>query len=526
MEHRGGFRMVVDGLYYDKDTEVASSFDFSDETLRNALLNIYSKDFHPASDIEVTLFNEVWATMDKAVKKAFGNVSPSDPDADFIEALRRNNAVFSAFKVHRAQNDMARLLLDSNGNPKPFEQWLNEVMPIASHQCRTWLKTEYDTAVIRAHQAADWRQFSREKDILPNLKWGPSTSITPGEDHRIFWGVVRPIDDDFWNHHKPGDRWNCKCTLSSTDEPVTPVPAGTTPSSTPQKGLENNPGKDAKLFSDSHPYKTEAHAGAKKAVDRLLKRLEEMMKEMPDHFTPDEKSAIARDNLEIEKALGITKGKPMTVEDADKQSANPNYVPEYILDPKGIYKDKYGNTYRLNKEYDRTKHRPFGINCQTCAPAYSLRLRGFNVTAKANTKGSKLEHLSQGYNCWKVWRNLDGTPAKHTSTNDWMIGKKYKKMTPKRYLEFFDEVCKDEGVYELSIGWKKGGGHATILQRFKDGSQKYIEPQADNSKGSGYEFKDIKYLAENGAANNHGCRGIMRIDNKSFNTDFIDIFDK
>ena len=169
VEHRGGFRMVVDGLYYDKDTEVASSFDFSDETLRNALLNIYSKDFHPASDIEVTLFNEVWATMDKAVKKAFGNVSPSDPDADFIEALRRNNAVFSAFKVHRAQNDMARLLLDSNGNPKPFEQWLNEVMPIASHQCRTWLKTEYDTAVIRAHQAADWRQFSREKDILPNL---------------------------------------------------------------------------------------------------------------------------------------------------------------------------------------------------------------------------------------------------------------------------------------------------------------------------------------------------------------------
>lgn len=161
--------MVVDSLYYGKDSDVSSSFDFSDEALRRALLNIYSKDFHPAYDIEVSLFNEIWATMDKAVKNAFGNVPPSDPDADFIEALRRNNAVFSAFKVHRAQNDMARLLLDSNGNLKPFEQWLNEVMPIATHQCRTWLKTEYDTAVIRAHQAADWRQFTREKDILPNL---------------------------------------------------------------------------------------------------------------------------------------------------------------------------------------------------------------------------------------------------------------------------------------------------------------------------------------------------------------------
>lgn len=74
--------MVVDGLYYDKDPDVASSFDFSDEMLRRALLNIYAKDFHPASDIEVTLFNEIWATMDKAVKNAFGNVPPSDPDAD------------------------------------------------------------------------------------------------------------------------------------------------------------------------------------------------------------------------------------------------------------------------------------------------------------------------------------------------------------------------------------------------------------------------------------------------------------
>ncbi|MCB6967339.1 phage head morphogenesis protein, partial [Phocaeicola dorei] len=78
-----------------------------------------------------------------------------------------------------------------------------------------------DTAVIRAHQAADWRQFEREKDVLPNLKWMPSTSIHPGADHRIFWGTIRPIDDPFWNEHKPGDRWNCKCTLSSTDEAPT-----------------------------------------------------------------------------------------------------------------------------------------------------------------------------------------------------------------------------------------------------------------------------------------------------------------
>lgn len=171
--------------------------------------------------------------------------------------MRHNNAVFAAFKTHRMQNDMAAQLLDSNGNLKPFEQWKNDVQSIASHQCRSWLETEYNTAVLRAHQAADWQQFLQEADVLPNLKWMPSTSPNPGADHMPFWGTILPIDDPFWDQHRPGDRWNCKCSLTSTDEPTTPVPSvavSQQPKNTPQKGLENNPGKDAAIFSNKHPY--------------------------------------------------------------------------------------------------------------------------------------------------------------------------------------------------------------------------------------------------------------------------------
>lgn len=244
----------MDKLYYE-NREVASAFDFSDEALSRALLEIYSKEFHPATDIERNLFNEVFRTMCKAVGEGFVSVPQGNPDADFADALRHSAEVFSAFKVHRAQNDMARLLLDQKGVLKPFEQWLNDVMPIASHQFGPWLRTEYDTAVIRAHQAADWRQFEREKDVLPNLKWMPSTSVTPGEDHRVFWGLVRPIGDRFWDEHRPGDRWNCKCSLSSTDDPITPVPSGkVTPPDCAQRGLGSNPGTSGTLFSDDHPY--------------------------------------------------------------------------------------------------------------------------------------------------------------------------------------------------------------------------------------------------------------------------------
>lgn len=225
------------------------------------------------TDIEINLFNEICDRINEATRKGLDESGTVDPDDDFRTAILRNNEVFAAFKVHRMQNDMARLLLDSNGNLKPFEQWRKEVMPIASHQVGQWLRTEYNTAVLRAHQAADWQQFEREKDVLPNLRWMPSTSVNPGKDHMVFWGTVRPIDDPFWNEHRPGDRWNCKCDLSSTDDPVTEIP-DFTKKDNPHPGLDNNPGKDGKLFSDTHPYIANAYPGAKKAVERLMGKLD------------------------------------------------------------------------------------------------------------------------------------------------------------------------------------------------------------------------------------------------------------
>ena len=94
--------------------------------LRRALRNIYSENFRPATDIEINLFDEICNKIDEAAQKGFDESGAVDPDDDFRAAILRNNEVFAAFKVHRMQNDMARLLLDSNGNLKPFEQWQKE----------------------------------------------------------------------------------------------------------------------------------------------------------------------------------------------------------------------------------------------------------------------------------------------------------------------------------------------------------------------------------------------------------------
>lgn len=224
--------------------------------LEKYLRKLYGGDFDASTDIEPAAWREVLRILNDAVATG---ISQSDAaptlEQDFYDQLRHANEVFSAFKVHSMGKRMAALLTDESGQLKPFHKWRDEVMPIASHYVGPWLRTEYNTAVNRAHDAADWKQFERNSDIMPNLRWMPTTSAEPDAEHRIFWKMklTRPIDDPFWNQHRPRDHWNCKCTLEQTDDPATDIPAGADDEA-PQPGLKGNPAKTGQIFDRSHPY--------------------------------------------------------------------------------------------------------------------------------------------------------------------------------------------------------------------------------------------------------------------------------
>lgn len=217
---------------------------------------------------------------------------------------------------------------------------------------------------------------------------------------------------------------------------------------------------------------------------------------------------------DIEKSLGIKKGRPMTCEEADKQNANPNHVEEYI-------RNKSGRRIK-NPKYNATRDEPFNINCQTCAPAYALRLKGFNIWAKGNTNGSLSEWISR-QRSFEIWENQDGTPVKPVLTVDWMKQKGVTRMTPTQYKKYFEETCKEEGVYVLTIGWDGGGGHATIIQRFADGTLSYIEPQVYDGRNARRQLKEIYNYGDRSPIS---TRGILRVDDKNFKLKFLSIFDK
>lgn len=211
---------------------------------------------------------------------------------------------------------------------------------------------------------------------------------------------------------------------------------------------------------------------------------------------------------ELEKKLGILKGRPMNWERADQQNANPNYL--------GGVKNGYQD------------------NCATCSPTYMLRLWGFNVTAR-NSMNPAVDYLSHGVHTWEKWLNKDGSKATWVKLSEWKDAKKYKEMTALRYKEFIDETCREEGVYEMCIGWSntKGDGHSTIIQRFKDGSLKRVDAQVYYKKYFNMdEKKALLSLCQRGQSHAAGIRGyiwegrgIMRIDNKLFNLKHSAIFE-
>lgn len=295
--HRCG---VCGGFHNELEQEVS----FSKEVLARMLREIYDG-LNVRDEIQRDAFLETLRLFNEATVKGLEESGYVAGDRLFYEQLRTNNEVFSAFRTHRMQNDLAARMMDDGGKLKPFDKWVRDVEDITDHYVMRWLRTEYDTAVLRAHQAADWKRFEADSDVLPNLRWMPTTSPDPDIYHRQYWEakLTLPVGHPFWKSHRPGDRWNCKCSLEATDEPATagavadfkPVPQ--------QPGLDNNPADDGKLFSDSHPYIANAHPGAEKAVMRLTaeKSIRTIIKRLEDGYSKGDAVMIGRLDNKVKK---------------------------------------------------------------------------------------------------------------------------------------------------------------------------------------------------------------------------------
>ncbi len=204
---------------------------------------------------------DLYKSYSENLRKAVGGVLDSDNYGDKFwemqQEMQANVSRFAAYKAHQATQEILEYV-DSDDYETKAKQIINRY--------NRYQVAEYNTTVARSRTALQWVEFTEDdlkNQMYPNLKWLPSSSADPREEHRLFYGLVLPKNDPFWNSNYPGNLWNCKCDWEETDEPAF---TGEVAYVKPHNGLGGNPAKDKIIFTDDASYVKNAG----KEIDRLV----------------------------------------------------------------------------------------------------------------------------------------------------------------------------------------------------------------------------------------------------------------
>lgn len=154
-----------------------------------------------------SLINETVIAINNGISLGVGNKQVSDKLA---EGLRNSTYMFSGFKSFHEMKEAASLLVDENGNRKPFNQYLNDVQKINSTYNARYLKAEYEFASASAQMAAKWDELSEDADRY-NLQYRTAGDDRVRKSHEDLNGITLPADDPFWDHYLPPNGFSCRC---------------------------------------------------------------------------------------------------------------------------------------------------------------------------------------------------------------------------------------------------------------------------------------------------------------------------
>lgn len=189
------------------------------------------------------------------------NIQRVEMSETMRKRLTRSNYIFSGMKTFHELNEAFPSLLDSNGNRKTFEAFLNDVRKIDNTYNSNYLRAEYNFVQSSAEMAAKWEQFSEDGDRY-NLQYRTANDGKVRPEHAALNGVTLPPSDPFWEEYYPPNGWNCRCTVVQVRKskyPATPhdeaMALGEEALQRDTKGIFHfNPGKENKTVPDYNPY--------------------------------------------------------------------------------------------------------------------------------------------------------------------------------------------------------------------------------------------------------------------------------
>jgi Phage Mu protein F like protein len=187
-------------------------------------------------------YNQFSPAIDAGYNPAIEMYNPA-----LVHSLKYNVAEFSAFKETSFRKQLEAALVKDN-KLVPWADYKNRADELNVEYNRRWLKIERSQTIAKANMAQHWEEFEQAKDLYPNLRFHTVGDARVREAHKVYDGLVLPINHPFWKTHCVPLDWGCRCTITQTDDDVSDyVPNQKEP-------LGNNPALTGKIFGDI-PYK-------------------------------------------------------------------------------------------------------------------------------------------------------------------------------------------------------------------------------------------------------------------------------
>lgn len=201
--------------------------------------------------------------------KDFPKIDYNSPHQEMLSALETNTFQFSGVENYQMLKSMSMALRDESGMLRSFSDFKTEALKIAGVYLGKNLRTEYNSAVASSQMAGKWVDFEANKKTAPWLRYDTVGDSRVRTSHKALNGIIRKVDDSFWDTYYPPNGWNCRCDVTQLlNGAETPIHEIIPPDDVPEL-FQTNMAKYGLAFPKDHPY-------FKFAPDDILKKADRM----------------------------------------------------------------------------------------------------------------------------------------------------------------------------------------------------------------------------------------------------------
>jgi len=234
---------------------------FNDDYLENVLREFFDGKYLRSKLPEDLYFKTATYLFDGVASGFGGQPVKFDwgtPDRQMIEALKNNVHIFSGAKTYQQRMAYNELLRSPEGRVRDWNEFKKVAMPLAKDYNVNYLRAEYQAATGQARSASAWNDIEKDKDVFPLLKYQTVGDPNVRDSHRKLDGIVRKVDDPFWDRYMPLNGWGCRCNVDKLEKDAEEITSlknfGELGPKDQPRIFRFNPGKKKMVFDQSHPY--------------------------------------------------------------------------------------------------------------------------------------------------------------------------------------------------------------------------------------------------------------------------------